>query len=146
MPTYTAKLVTRASVDQAFAYLARFENTVQWDPGVVSARALSDGPPARGSRFSLMLRLCGDTEDLAYEITEYDPPRRVALIADGRTLVSHDEISVVASGAGSEVTYRAELALKGLMKLAAPFAGRALRKAGDAAIAVLAHELAQFGG
>jgi hypothetical protein len=37
VPTYTAKLVTRACVDQAFAYLARFDNTVQWDPGVVSA-------------------------------------------------------------------------------------------------------------
>ena len=145
MPTYTAKLVTRASADQAFAYLARFDNTVQWDPGVVSARALSDGPPARGSRFSLTLRLGGGNEDLAYEITEYDPPRRVALIADGRTFVSHDEISVVASGDGSEVTYRAELALKGLRKLGAPFAGRALRKAGDAAIAGLGRQLAQLG-
>jgi carbon monoxide dehydrogenase subunit G len=145
VPTYTATLVTSASVDQAFAYLAQFDNTVRWDPGVVSARALGDGPPARGSRFSLTLRLGGGNEDLAYEITEYDPPRRVVLIADGSRFVSHDEISVAASGAGSEVTYRAELALKGLMKIGAPFAGRALRKAGDAAVAGLARELAQLG-
>lgn len=146
MPTYTAKLVTRACVDQAFACLARFDNTVQRDPGVVSARALSDGPPARGSRFSPTLRLGGGNEGLADEITEYDPPRRVVLIADGRTFVSHDEIAVVASGAGAEVNYRAELALKRLMKLWAPFVGRVLRQAGDAALPGLARELAQPGG
>jgi hypothetical protein len=146
VPTYTAKLVTTASVDQAFAYLAQFDNTVHWDPGVIAAHAVTDGPPARGSRFSVTLQLGGGTEELVYGITAYDPPHRVVLVADGSKFVSHDEISVASAGQGSEVTYRAELALKGLMKIGAPFAGRALRKARDAAIVGLGRELARLGG
>jgi hypothetical protein len=145
VPTYTAQLATAASADQAFAYLAQFDNTQHWDPGVSSARPLGDGPPELGSRYAVNVELGGGAEELIYEITEYDPPRRVVLIADGSKFVSHDEISVVSQGDGAQVTYRAELTLKGLMKIGAPFAGRALRKAGDAAIAGLTRELARLG-
>ena len=143
---YTAQFTTPASADQAFAYLAQFDNTQQWDPGVSSARPLSDGPPALGSRYAVTVELGGGAEELIYEITEYDPPRRVVLIADGRKFVSHDEITVAADGDGAKVTYRAELSLKGLMKIGAPFAGRALRTAGDAAVAGLTRELTRLGG
>jgi len=146
VPIYTAHLTTTASVDDAFAYVAQFDNTEHWDPGVSSARALGDGPPALGSRYAVSVELGGGPEELLYEITEYDPPRRVVLVADGSKFVSHDEISVVPDGDGAQVTYRAELTLKGLMKIGAPFAGRALRKAGDAAIAGLTRELARLGG
>ena len=53
---------------------------------------------------------------------------------------------MASAGQGSEVTYRAELALKGLMKIGASFGGRALRTARDAAITGLGRELARLGG
>jgi hypothetical protein len=146
VPTCTAQLTTPASTDQAFAYLAQFDNTQQWDPGVSSARPLGDGPPALGSRYAVTVELGGGAEELIYEITEYDPPRRVVLVADGSKFVSHDEISVAPDAEGSHVTYRAELSLKGLIKIGAPFAGRALRTAGDAAVAGLTRELTRLGG
>ena len=102
MPTYTAQLTTPASADQAFAYLAQFDNTQHWDPGVSSARPLSDGPPALGSRYAVTVELGGGAEELIYEITEYDPPRRVVLVADGSKFVSHDEITVAPDGDGSQ--------------------------------------------
>lgn len=145
MPTYTAQITTSASVDQAFAYLAQFDNTQHWDPGVSSAHALTEGPPALGSRFAVTVELGAGPEELAYEIVEFDSPHRVVLVADGSKFVSHDEISIAASGSGSEVTYQAKLTLKGLMKIGAPFAGRALRTAGDAAVAGLERELARLG-
>ncbi len=146
MPTYTAQLNTIASADQAFAYLAQFDNTRHWDPGVQSAHPVTGGPPALGARYALTLLLGGGPEELIYEITEYDPPRRLVLVADGSKFVSHDEISVAPHGNGAQVTYHAGLTLKGLMKVGAPFAGRAMRKAGDAAIVGLARELAGLGG
>jgi len=146
VPTYTAQLTTSASADQAFASLAQFDSTPQWDPGVSSARPLNDGPPALGSPYGVTVELGGGAEELIYEITEYDPPRRVVLVADGSNFVSHDEITVAPDGDGSHVTYRAELLLKGLMKIGAPFAGRALRTAGDAAVAWLTRQLTRLGG
>jgi len=146
VPTYTAQLATTASVEQAFAYLAQFDNTVHWDPGVIAAESVFDGPPTLGSRFAVTLQLGAGPEELIYQITEYDPPHRVVLVADGAKFVSHDEISVASGADGAVITYRAELTLKGLLKIGAPFAGRALRKAGDAAIAGLARELGRLGG
>ncbi len=142
MPTYTAELTTVASPETAFAYLAQFDNTVHWDPGVTAASPVA-GPPALGAKFDLTLQLGGGTEVLRYEIVEYDPPHRVVLVADGRRFVSHDEIVVAPAEAGARITYTARLDLKGLMKLGAPFAARALRRAGDAAVAGLGRELAR---
>jgi len=145
VPTYTAQLTTTASADEAFAYLAQFDNTQQWDPGVSSAHPLTDGPPALGSRYAVTVELGGGPEELIYEITEYDPPRRVVLVASGSKFVSHDEISVTPHDSGSAVAYVAELKLKGLWKVGGPFAGKALQQAGDAAVEGLARELARLG-
>ena len=142
MPTYTAALTTVASPEAAFAYLAQFDNTVHWDPGVVAASPVA-GPPALGAKFDLTLQLGGGTEVLRYEIVEYDPPHRVVLVADGRRFVSHDEIVVAPAEAGARITYTARLDLKGLMKIGAPFVTRALRHAGDAAVSGLGRELSR---
>ena len=75
MPTYTAQLTTTASADEAFAYLAQFDNTQQWDPGVSSAHPVPTATCA-GSRYAVTVELGGGPEELIYEITEYDPPRR----------------------------------------------------------------------
>jgi hypothetical protein len=143
VPTYTSDVVSAAAPDVVFAYLAQFDNTVHWDPGVSAARAVS-GSPELGAQFDLTLNLGGGVEIVRYEITEYVPPHRVVLVGDARRFVSHDEILVAPEGSGSRVTYRARLDLKGWMKVGGPFASRALHKAGDAAIAGLARELAQL--
>jgi hypothetical protein len=143
VPTYTADVVSAAAPDVVFAYLAQFDNTVHWDPGVTAATPVS-GPPELGAEFDLTLNLGGGAEVVRYKITEYVPPHRVVLVGDARRFVSNDEISVVPEGPGSRVTYRARLDLKGWTKLGGPFAGRALHKAGEAAIAGLTRELARL--
>jgi carbon monoxide dehydrogenase subunit G len=142
MPSYTAQLSSSASPDVVFAYLAQFDNTVHWDPGVIAAHAETGGLPALGSVYALTLNLGGGPEVLRYHVTAYEPPVRVALEADGSKFRSHDEITVEPDGSGSKITYHAQLDLKGLLKISAPFAGCALRAAGDAAIAGLTRELA----
>lgn len=145
MPTYTADVTSSAAPEEAFAYLAQFDNAAHWDPGVVAARAETAGPPALGSVYALTVRLGKGTEVLRYEITEFSPHERLVLCASGSKFDSRDEITVRADGDGSRVTYSAQLELKGITRLGAPLAARALRTAGDAAIAGLARALSGLG-
>jgi hypothetical protein len=104
-----------------FDYMAEFSNAAEWDPGTVSARRLGDGPVGLGSRFELIVRFAGRESPFVYEITEYERPRRVVLVAETGAASVTDTMSIAAdSGGGSVLTYDARLELKGARRLFSP--------------------------
>ncbi|HET8975403.1 MAG TPA: SRPBCC family protein [Solirubrobacterales bacterium] len=106
---------------ELFDYMAEFSNAAEWDPGTVSARRLGDGPVGLGSRFELIVRFAGRESPFAYEITEYERPRRVVLVAETGAAIVTDTMSIAAgSGGGSVLTYDARLELKGARRLFSP--------------------------
>ncbi|MSX02545.1 MAG: hypothetical protein F2813_05210 [Actinobacteria bacterium] len=123
--------------EEAFAYLADFSNTAEWDPGISAARRLDDGPLGVGNRVELDAGFFGRTITLTYETTEFDAPNRFVVRGESSTVVSVDEIKVSADGAGSLITYDAELTLKGPFKLFDPVLGLAFGGVADKAIAGL---------
>ena len=68
----------------------------------------------------------GRTQELVYEITEYERPRRVRLVAEGTGFTSDDEIVVAERGDGAAVTYDANVRLTGPLKLLDPLMQRTL--------------------
>lgn len=121
-----------------FARLADFSTTAQWDPGVVSAERLSEGPVELGARFSVTASFMGSKSRLVYEITEFEPGRRVVLRGENARVVSVDVITVEPEGTGSKVTYDADLTLKGPLKLADPLLAIAFGRIADKALEGLA--------
>lgn len=105
----------------AFDYLAGFEHTAEWDPGVVEARRLDrDRPLGRGSRFAIVSSFLGRRVPLVYEITAYEPPHRLVLRGVGSDVVSIDTLTFAPVPGGTRVTYEARLDLAGLARLADP--------------------------
>ena len=134
MVHYHRRLIVPVPLDQAFAYLSRFSSAAEWDPGVSSARMVTPDPPALGSVFALDAVFLGNTVPLRYEITEFDPPNRVVLAAENASVRSTDAISFTANPSGGTVIeYSADLALKGLARLAAPIFALAFHRIGDRA-------------
>ncbi len=134
MVHYRRRLVVPVPLDEAFAYLSRFSSTAEWDPGVRSARMVTPDPVALGSVFALDAVFMGNTVPLRYEITEFDPPNRVVLAAENASVRSTDAITFSADpSGGTAVEYDADLALKGLARLAAPIFALAFRRIGDRA-------------
>jgi hypothetical protein len=144
VPTYTGELTTAASPDVVFAYLAQWDNTVHWDPAVIAAAPVA-GPPAVGAQFDLSVQLGRGVEVLRYEIVRYEPSHAVGFVADGRRFVSHDDFEITPTGSGSRVRATVRLQPKGVLRIATPFVGRALRGAGEAALEGLSRELARMG-
>lgn len=129
------------SQKEAFDYLADFTTTAEWDPGIVRAEKLTDGPIGVGTQFRVETKFLGRTTALVYVMTAYDPPNRFVVSGENATVTSLDEITVEAAGDGSKVTYDAELTLKGPAKLADPLLGIAFGRIADKAIAGLRQAL-----
>ena len=84
---YSREIVVPTSLDTTFAYLSKFSSAQEWDPGVIAAEMVTPEPVGLGSRFRLTAVFLGARVPLEYEIIEYDPPRRVVLTAENRSVL-----------------------------------------------------------
>jgi len=141
MTRLSEKIITQTPVDEAFAYTADFNNIQQWDPGVLESTQIGSGPIGRGTRFDLLVPFGNRRIPMVYTITEFDPPNRIVLIGEGSTLTAVDEITFAAVPQGTVVTYTADLAFKGIMRVVAPFLGGVLKNVGRKAVTGLTEAL-----
>lgn len=111
-------------------YLKDFSNAEQWDPGTETCRRIDDGPVAVGSRWHNTSKIAGVSTELEYELTELSDSHLV-LVGRNETATSTDTITVKPSGSGSEVTYQADIEMKGAAKLATPVVKLVFEKIGS---------------
>jgi hypothetical protein len=143
MARYQAIVQSHRPPEETFAYLATFSNAVRWDPGVLAAGQLDPGPVRPGTRFRLVVPFLGLRLPLNYRVTRLRPDHEVVLTATSGLLRVTDEIVVTGGGAGSVITYKAEVHLRGPLRLLDPLLRPGFRAAGDRAAAGLARALAQ---
>jgi NAD(P)-dependent dehydrogenase (short-subunit alcohol dehydrogenase family)/carbon monoxide dehydrogenase subunit G len=96
-----------------FNYVSDFGRIEQWDPGVVSSKKLSPGPVGEGMRFLVEVSTAGGTEAMHYTVTRFDPPNRVVLEGEGRSIRAVDDIRFSTTGSGTLIEYTAEITLLG---------------------------------
>ena len=141
MARYVASLTTARPLEEVFDYLADFSTTAEWDPGVVEASRVGDGPVGLGSRFDLVTEFMGRKTELSYEIVAFDRPHLVTLRGENATVVSLDTITFEATDAGTRLTYDADLTLKGALRLGDPLLKLVFGRIGDAAVGGLTKRL-----
>ena len=117
---------------EAFAFVADFENAAEWDPGVATSRRVVTASGARepvgvGSRYELGVRMAGRVAPMEYVVRTWEPPQRVVLMGSGSGVEAVDDIRFSATPDGTRIDYTADIRLRGLMRIFAPFAGGALR-------------------
>lgn len=117
----------------AFAKVAEFANIEQWDPGVTRSVKVSPGPTDVGTSYALELEYGGRKLDMTYTVTEYRPNERVVLRSHGGRVEAVDTITFGANGAGTLVTYEADLQLTGMGRLVQPLLKNRLEAIGRAA-------------
>lgn len=133
MARYVTTVETDRSRDDAFAYMAAFENTREWDPGIVEAERLDPGDPGVGTRFKVVASASGRKIPLEYRIREFEPGRRVVLVAESSSLRSVDVITVEDRGPGAAVTYDATVDLRGALRVFNPLFDLSFKRVGQRA-------------
>jgi carbon monoxide dehydrogenase subunit G len=143
MAHYRATIDVHQPRDDVFTYLSDFSTAEQWDPGVIEARRVNGAAVGLGSEFRLVAKFLGRENELTYRIVEYDAPRAVTFLGENATVVSRDRITFDEIVDGTRVTYDADLALKGRLRIADPLLGLAFSRVGDRALAGLRRTLAR---
>ncbi|WP_019143506.1 SRPBCC family protein [Aeromicrobium massiliense] len=131
----------RRPVDEVFAYLADFEHTRDWDPGTVrTTRTAGDG--GVGTMYANTSSFMGRTTDLTYETVEHRPPSRVVFRGTNDSATTKDTLTFTASGAGTQVHYRADFRFTPLVNLVASVVlRRKLEKLADETVAQITRVL-----
>lgn len=116
--------------EDVFAYLDQLDRHKEWDEQIVETRVDTDGPTHVGTRATDTRQLPFGKQDIQYEITEHDPPRRSAFRGLNGSVrpVGSVTIEPLDEGARSRLTLEFELQGHGIGKLLAPIGNRAARK------------------
>ncbi len=134
----------------AFALVADFTTTAEWDPLITAARRLPGGPggPGVGDRVEVDLAMGGRTIPAVYETTLHESPHRVVLETSGSWFRGRDDIRVAAGDepGTSRVTWDATFALRGPLALLDPLLARGFRRVAARAVDGLRVALAARGG
>jgi uncharacterized protein YndB with AHSA1/START domain len=141
MARFKASLDTMCSPEATFAYLSDFSSTAEWDPNVVAAERLGDGPLGEGTEFRLVTSFAGHKSPITYRIVEYDPPHAVSFRGENATTLTLERITFEPAAGGTRIVYEANLTLRGVLKLAEPLLGLLLSRLGKRAIAGLRRTL-----
>lgn len=88
------------------------------------------GPVTIGSSWRHESRIRGRTAELTYTLAELGPDR-VVFVGRNENATSVEAITVRAASGGTEVTYRADLEIHGLAKLATPVLRNECERLGD---------------
>ncbi len=127
MPVLRERIDTPLPLADAFAFVADFANAQRWDPGVASSIQTSAGPVGVGTQYLLGIRMRGSVSPMTYEVTAFEPGRRVVLRGTGSGIAATDDISFAATPSGTRIDYVADIRLRGLLALATPFTGATFR-------------------
>lgn len=128
MAVLKERIDTSLNIDDAFAFVADFANSAQWDPGVATSESLDDGGLRVGARYLLGVRMGSRVAPMTYTVTVLDAPRRVVLAGEGSGVSAIDDIAFESTADGTTINYIADIRLRGVLRLLAPFAGGSFRR------------------
>lgn len=129
-------VVADAPLGKVFDYLSDFTSTTDWDPGTVTTvRQHGDG--GVGTSYLNTSEFLGRQTELRYIVQEFVPGERIRFRGENKTVISVDTMTFLPAGAGTEVTYTAEVAFKGAARYLAPLFRPALTRLGNQAEAGL---------
>ena len=129
--------------EEVFDYLADFTHTEEWDPGTVETRRTS-GDGGVGTTYDNTSDFMGRRVELTYETIVHERPTRLQFRGNRGQTYTTDTMTFTASGAGTEIHYRADFDLGALLNLVAPFLfQRKLEKLADETVAQLQQVLSR---
>ncbi len=114
--------------EDVFAYLDDLSRHGEWQSQIESIRVETDGPTRVGTRAVETRRLPVGSREFPYEITEHDPPRRVAFQVTDGPVRPVGRINLEPTGTGTRYSMELDFEGHGVGKVMAPLAQREARK------------------
>jgi carbon monoxide dehydrogenase subunit G len=119
MPTVSRTFSVNPPPAKVVDYLKDFSNAEKWDPGTQKCTRSDSGPLTEGASWHNVSNIFGVTAELDYVLRELSD-RTLVFVGTNKSSTSTDTITVEPDGAGSKLSYRADLEMNGAAKLLNP--------------------------
>jgi hypothetical protein len=125
-----------AAPGAVLSYLQDFANAQEWDPSARATSRLGAGPIVPGAHWRHVRKLFGVTAELTYTLITAEPGR---LVFHGRSegATCLDTVTLATLPGGTQVTYRTEIEMHGLAKLATPMMRAEIEKLASGSVAAV---------
>ena len=117
MARYVTHVRSGLPPGDAFDLVADLRRLADWDPGIRRVVQVQGDGPGLDASYDVTAAGAGRDLTFRYRTVEHQPPWLSIVVATGGPFVSEDRIVVRPDGAGSVVTYDAELRLRGPLAL-----------------------------
>ncbi len=116
--------------EEVFAYVDDLSRHGEWQENIVSTTVETDGPTRVGTRATNRRRVPGGERDISFEVTEHDPPGKVAFRGTNGPVrpVGTVTFEPLDGGARTRLTLDFDLKGRGIGVLLAPLARASARK------------------
>jgi uncharacterized protein YndB with AHSA1/START domain len=128
MATFENVVVIGRPIEDVFAFLSNFENVPKWNYAIVETRKVSQGAGGVGTIYRQVRSVPRRSEE-SFEVTTYDPPRRLEIQGQLGPFPSRLSYALDALPEGTRVTNSVELELRGPGRLLGPVAVPRVRDA-----------------
>jgi Polyketide cyclase / dehydrase and lipid transport len=133
MTETSGEVVFERPVEEVFNFVADERNV--YDPRIVRAEKLTDGPVGKGTRFRSEMKRAGRITELIVELTAFERPRRLASTTYAPSITIHTTRVFEAVPEGTRMRWLSRLEPHGFLRVLAPIlgviAGRQERKIND---------------
>jgi hypothetical protein len=120
MARIEGEIVIGRPVDVVFDYVADQRNEPHYNPRMVRAEKVTEGPVGKGTRFRSAIMSRGRPADMLIELTGYDRPVRLAQVTTMRQANMSGTLTFEPVGAGTRMRWSWQVRPKGAVKLLAP--------------------------
>jgi hypothetical protein len=124
----TAPIRIRRPAAEVFAYLADVNRHSEWSSAVVESRLEGFGPIGKGARFHQRIKMLGRTVDGLYEISDFQPARRVEFRTLSGPMPVTWDVELEADGSTTVLRSHGAAEAEGLFKLASPVMRGAMKR------------------
>ena len=116
-------IVINRPVETVFDFVADESNEPRYNPQMLSAEKVSNGPIGLGTRFRAQTASRGRPIEMIIEMTVYDRPRRLASSTQMAEMDILGTLTFEPSGDGTRMEWSWDVKPRGVFKLAAPLVG-----------------------
>jgi len=121
MITLQESIEINRPVKEVYDYIVNVENAQKWQPAVIEAKRLTEGPIRVGTQFREVAKMMGWRVSTTCEITELEANRRIAFKATSSGPIEYEtSYTLDPSGTATRLSIVGTFRTKGFWKLLEP--------------------------
>jgi hypothetical protein len=145
MARVEGEIIINRPVEEVFDFVADERNEPRYNPRMLSAEQISEGPIGVGTRFHTQLKTMGRTMPMVVEFTGFERPWRLASVTHSSMMVTEGAVTFESVPAGARMRWSWDVRPRGAMRVMAPLVG-AIGRRQEQGIWVSLKRLLESGG